>query len=252
MEDFKFDLEQKKMIVDAIVEGYRDYAAHRLDRSRNMVISSAFSYTKGNFIDSKVAEECSKLGFTFKKSKAGLAWVYLQFEHGETKRLFLIKNNAYFDPESFSRATLPSSDGRKGAKRTYLHELSKINSDISFEQFGTYQVTDHFGDVNFLEQPSFFTSEEMAKSDLQNLNKMYNEFHILTYTIDDAFQISEIKQYLPNPENNKAYLIDNLSDFISGAELGSEERDVLAPESQEEIYYPGAYDIGILSEEKVK
>lgn len=66
------------MIVDAIVDGYRDYVEHRKDRKAKMEISSAFAWTKGNFIESKVAEECVDHGFTYKKSKAGLTWGYLQ------------------------------------------------------------------------------------------------------------------------------------------------------------------------------
>ncbi|CDQ37961.1 hypothetical protein BN990_00227 [Virgibacillus salexigens] len=56
MEQFKFDPKDGETIVHAIVEGYRDYIDHRKDRNANMKISSAFAWTKGNFIESKIAE----------------------------------------------------------------------------------------------------------------------------------------------------------------------------------------------------
>ncbi|SEL82529.1 hypothetical protein SAMN05518856_11989 [Paenibacillus sp. OK003] len=76
--------------------------------------------------------------------------------------------------------------------------------------------------------------------------------HILTceyYAIDEAFQISRIQHYLPNPHDNIAYFIEDLSDRISGAELNDSDREVLAPD-MEDIVDPAAYDIQILEEEQ--
>src|SRR5690606_26230614 len=95
MEQYKFEPAHSKMIVDSVVEGYRDYVEHRKERKQKMKISSAFAWTKGNFIESKVAEECVNHGFKYKQSKAGLTWDYLQFINGDKKSLFLIKNAAY-------------------------------------------------------------------------------------------------------------------------------------------------------------
>mgnify|MGYP001287866321 FL=1 len=53
MDRYKFDELHSKKIVAAIVEGYRDYIDHRKERHENMIISSAFAWTKGNFIDRK-------------------------------------------------------------------------------------------------------------------------------------------------------------------------------------------------------
>ncbi len=55
MKQYKFNSDDSTMIVTAIVEGYRDYVDHRKDRHENMTISSAFAWTKGNFIESKLA-----------------------------------------------------------------------------------------------------------------------------------------------------------------------------------------------------
>lgn len=47
------------LIVRIILQtGYHDYIDHRKDRKEKMKINSAFAWTKGNFIESKIAEEC--------------------------------------------------------------------------------------------------------------------------------------------------------------------------------------------------
>ncbi len=61
------------------MEGYRDYIEHRKDRHNKMKISSAFAWTKGNFIESKIADINGDLNLSYKKAKAGLTWDYLQF-----------------------------------------------------------------------------------------------------------------------------------------------------------------------------
>jgi hypothetical protein len=247
MDQYKFNSDHSKMIVEAIVEGYREYIDHRKDRREKMKISSAFAWTKGNFIESKVAEECIDHGFTYKKSKAGLTWDYLQFVHGDSKILFLIKNATYFNKESFSQAKLPTKSGRNGRTRTYLHELSQINKDLIF--------TNKRKDSSEMaaersEQLSFLVPEKQIKEELDHFKSSYNEFHILTYALDEAYQISEIIHYLPNPGDNVAYELENLSDYISGADLTEEEREVVAPDANDEIMDPAAFDIGILEEDE--
>lgn len=243
MEKYKFNSEDNEMIVHAIVEGYREYIDHRKERREKMQISSAFAWTKGNFIESKLAESCINHGFSFQKSKAGLTWDYLQFIHEETKKLFLIKNAAYFDEKCFSQAKSPNSlvDGHS---RTYLHELSKINKD-SFPQSEEKLAFEHS------EQLSFFVTENQVKEELDHY-QTYDEFHILTYKLDEAYQVSKIMHYLPNPADNIAYKIEELSRYISGAELTDEEREIIAPTANEEILDPAAFDIGIFEEKQTE
>ncbi|WP_046231759.1 hypothetical protein [Paenibacillus algorifonticola] len=248
MDQYKFSPAHNNMIVDAIVEGYRDYVDHRKDRKSKMKISSAFSWTKGNFIESKLAEECIAHGFTYKKSKAGLTWDYLQFINGDSKILFLIKNAAYFNEDCFSQATLPDESESKGSLRTYLHELSKINKDLPFSS--SEKSPKRAKQTERVEQLSLFILESKVKADLDNFKSSYNEFHILTYSIDEAYQISEVLHYLPNPNDNIAYLVEDLSDFISGATLSDEDREVVAPEINDDRMDPAAFDIGIYEDKK--
>ena len=248
MDQYKFKSEHNKMIVEAIVDGYRDYVEHRKDRKAKMKISSAFAWTKGNFIESKIAEECVDFGFTYKKSKAGLTWDYLQFIHGDSKILFLIKNAAYFNENCFSQAKLPSNRRKKGPWRTYLHELSKINNGLVFPS--TQQSPNEEKEFDSYEQLSFLVFERQVIDELENFKSSYTEFHILTYELDEAYQISKIMHYLPNPNDNIAYEVEDLSNFISGADLTDEDREVIAPEINEDIMDPAAFDIGILEEEQ--
>ena len=252
MEQYKFKPQHSQMIVRAIIEGYREYIEHRIDRRDNMEISSAFAWTKGNFIESKIAEYCKEDDgkvFTHKKSKAGLTWDYLQFTHKDSKVLFLIKNAAYFNEKCFSRAKLPTGDDLKGVMRTYLHDLSKINVDLNFPIEPPLNDADQSEKVVQLSLPIQVSQVTRVKEELKQLSSLYNEFHILTYAIDDAYQISEVKHYLPNPHDNIAYFIEDLSDLISGAELSDHEREVLAPDV-DDILDPAAYDIEILEEER--
>ncbi|MCJ0931506.1 hypothetical protein [Virgibacillus halodenitrificans] len=243
MEKYKFSQDHSEIIVQAIVEGYREYIEHRKDRHEKMHISSAFAWTKGNFIESKLAEISHGLNLTFKKAKAGLTWDYLQFIHGETKMLFLIKNAAYFNENYFSQARLPRNNNSKNHLRTYLHELSKINQHIIFPT----ESLDHSETQQSI-QLSLFIPEGQVKEELEQIQSYYNEFHILTYKIDEASQISKIMHYLPNPEDNIAYKIEDLSTYISGAELTDEEREVIAPEQDSDIIDPAAFDIGIFED----
>lgn len=248
MEQYKFNPSDGKEIVTAIVEGYRDYIEHRKDCHDKMVISSAFAWTKGNFIESKLAEISSDLKFKYKRAKAGLTWDYLQFINGEKKQLFLIKNAAYFNPNCFSQAVSPN---RKSidSRRTYLYELSKINQNLQFPS-DIHTENEFFNEESV--QLSLFISEQHIKEDIENFHASFNEFHILTYNIDEAYQISEIMHYLPNPANNIAYEIENLSEYISGAELTNEEREIIAPDQDSDIMDPAVFDIGIFEEKDKK
>lgn len=248
MDEYKFNPEHSKMIVDAIVDGYHDYIEHRRDRKSKMKISSAFAWTKGNFIESRLAEESVNHGFTYKKSKAGLTWDYLQFIHGDSKILFLIKNAAYFNENSFSQAKLPNNSDKKARHRTYLQELSTINKNLTFSSL--QQSSDKGQQPRVVEQLSFWVIERQVRDELETFTSSYDQFHILTYALDEAYQISEIMHYLPNPADNIAYIIEDLSHLISGAELTDEEREVIAPEMAEDIMDPAAFDIGIFDEEE--
>lgn len=228
------------MIVDAIVEGYRDYIEIRKKYRNSMAISSAFAWTKGNFIEHKVAERARSFGFHFKRAKAGMTWDYLQFIHDDDKLMFVIKDAAYFLPTGFTQSRLPNPLIQSSSQRTYLHELSRLNQHIIFSD-------DH-------KEPSFVFEEEMQQGEFdfgleQNQGSPaadffshINEFHILTYALDSHHQMSEIMHYLPNPDDNLAYVVEDLSPLITGAELSEDDRRIFAPDEDEYMRYIAEFE----------
>lgn len=65
MDQYKFSPEHNQMIVDAIVDGYRDYIEHRKNRK------SAFAWTKGNFIESNLLKSVLLTALHTKSPKQG-------------------------------------------------------------------------------------------------------------------------------------------------------------------------------------
>lgn len=65
MVGFSDDL--NKAIVKGINQGYSDYILERVKKEDEMIISDAYSYMKGNHIDTAVAETLNKL-MIFEKS----------------------------------------------------------------------------------------------------------------------------------------------------------------------------------------
>jgi len=182
------------------------------------------------------------------KAKAGLTWDYLQFIQENNKSLFLIKNAAYFNENCFSHAVLPNKDISREHRRTYLHELSKINNALEFpSKEKNPSIT---SEQNI--QLSLFVPESQIQEELDQFRSFYNEFHVLTYKIDEAYQISEVMHFLPNSEDNVAYTVEDLSIYIAGAELTDDEREIVAPESNRDLISPEAFDIGIFEEKERK
>lgn len=247
LEKYQFSQGHNQVIVRAIVEGYRKYIDHRIDRKGKMTISSAFAWTKDNFIESEIAETGKEHGFTFERSKAGPTWNYLQFINDETKSLFLMKNADYFNPEFFARSKTPIPGQSTGNSRTYMQELAKINQRIEFSEDNKPGVSKY---SNQSKLPLSYVPESQISEQLALFNSKYDSFHILTYKLDQAQQINEVMHYLPNPADNIAYLIEDLSHYISGAELTDQDRSIVSPEHDEAYFDPEIFDLGILEEEK--
>lgn len=246
MQKHKFTQEHYTMIVKAIIDGYREYIEHRKDRDNKMIISSAFAWTKGNFIESKIAETCKEIGFTYIFSKAGPTWPYLQFIDHDTKSLFLIRNARYFNSTNFANPKVPIPGKEQGKSRTYLHELSKLNRYI---EFSPEYKPKKLQQENKKQLSILYITEKEVSEQLELFSSEYESFHILTYELDAAQQITKVMHYLPNPADNIAYEIADLTDYISGAELTDEERSIIAPE-KDDLIDPAAFDLSILEEEK--
>lgn len=243
LKQYQFSQEQNEMLVSAIVNGYRKYIDHRSERKEKMAISSAFAWTKENFIESEIAEASKPYGFTYERSKAGPTWDYLQFIHHETESVFLMKNASSFNPESFANSKIPIPGQSRGNSRTYLQELALINREIKFSEDNK---PDTSKPLNQGESLLSYIRKDQISEQLTLFKSKYHSFHVLTYQLDRVQQVSQIMHYAPNPANNIAYLIEDLSDYISGATLTEEERLMIAPENEGDQFDPEVFDLGIL------
>lgn len=213
MKHFQLPHELNISIVDGIVEGYKDYLSVRKEKARELKVHGAYAWVKGNHIDHHVAVECEKHGVTGRLSKAGLTWQYLQFQLKEDKVLFLVKNARYFDPNAVDKGK--DVKGRtRWTKTSYMANLTNINSSIEFPEVADLiqQGQSTQLQLELLEDAQVV---QIDSNDTLEVSKQYNRFYIVTYEIDSEFLISEIKLWMPNPVNNKAYLVKNLTEFIN-------------------------------------
>lgn len=211
MKNFRLSEALNESIVDGIIEGYKDYVQVRKEAARHLKIHGAYAWVKGNHIDHHVAVHCEKNGVESRLSKAGVTWQYLQFYIEEDKSLFLIKNARYFDPEAVDKGK--DTYGRSKTKKVaYMNELIRINENIDFP-INTNKNRDNqsiqlalFDEIPFL---------SLSKEEASQLAKQYNRFYIVSYEIDDNYFIDTIKLWMPNPINNKAYLVEDLTELIN-------------------------------------
>jgi hypothetical protein len=213
MKQFHLPRELNISIVDGIIEGYKDYLSVRREKARELKIHGAYAWVKGNHIDHHIALECEKHGVSGRPSKAGLTWQYLQFQQKDDKVLFLVKNARYFDSNAVDKGK-----DVKGLTRTsessYISNLTNINSPIDFPDMVEYSLQGQSTQLQ-LELLEDVQAVQIDSNDTLEISQQYNRFYIVTYEIDSEFLINEIKLWMPNPANNKAYLVENLSEYIN-------------------------------------
>lgn len=243
MNQYSFSSEVNQKIVDGILNGYNEYIQVRADKKRTMNISGAYAWTKGNHIDDAVSKELLDLNITFNSAKAGYTWGYLQFNHndGEGNRMFMIKNAKYFNVKEFDRSKTPLGEKTSSKRTNYILELSKANSAIQFKE---HAETSSQEQLTLVVDLGFHHLEE-SNDVAQELSKAFNEFHIITYSTDEANQINEIKQYMPNPIDKKAYLVNDLSAYIGTSQVETDMVDYSIVDSESEELMYDAQDFGI-------
>ncbi|MEN1934983.1 hypothetical protein AAIE21_05070 [Paenibacillus sp. 102] len=254
MQGYTFDAGVNQVIVDGILNGYKSYIDERNEKQRTMLISDAYAWVKGNHIDDQTARECAKVGIEYAKAKAGYTWGYLQFSDSEDKSMFIVKNAKYFNEENF-----PGGKGINGKKRrktndeNYLKKLSRINHNIIFPEARTL-FTGEEENIEFLSIFDDNTLKALEDTDVKKMQEEYNKFYIVTYEIDEAFMISKILLWMPNPNDEKAYLIDDLTELINNSSVDFDDIDITVLESDELDYNydsPAAVDFDIFHEEEL-
>lgn len=209
MKDYNLNEELNRKIVIGLIQGYQDYLDVRKEKANSMRISRAYAWVKGNHIDDQISKECESQGVVFNTAKAGLAWHYLQFIQENEKIMFIVKNGRYFSKSQVSKGK--DAKGRiRNEKMSYMEKLMKINENIDFNDTKFYSE-----EVRQLELIEDIPLSELDNEAISKIEPNFNRFYIVTYEIDESHLISDISLYLPNPNDNRAYLIDNLTKFIS-------------------------------------
>jgi len=246
----KFRLSEKlnESIVDGIIEGYKDYLRVRKEAARNLKVHGAYAWVKGNHIDHYVAVECEKLGVESKLSKAGVTWQYLQFYIEDVKSLFLIKNARYFDPEAVDRGK--DTYGRsKNKKSAYMEEFISIKGNIKFPNKSNKTLGSQSLQLALFDEIPF---DSLTKESVTEIAKQHERFYIVTYEIDDEYLINDIKLWMPNPVNNKAYLVEDLTELINTKTshiIEMEEQTKAILQNSTEMPDASLYDIEIVEDD---
>ncbi|MDI2588066.1 hypothetical protein OR571_13310 [Psychrobacillus sp. NEAU-3TGS] len=251
MNDYKLAEVLNQKIVDGLMEGYREYLNVRREKSRTMRVSGAYAWVKGNHIDDQVATSCESYGVQSKLAKAGLTWQYLQFKHHDEKILFIVKNARYFDEEQVDQGKDANGKTRK-SKMSYMEKLMGINEGIDFGNIKT-QESNGSVQLELLEDLRLSEADDIA---IASIESEFTRFYIVTYAIDENQLISKISLLMPNPKNNKAYLIDDLIKYVNPShdiDIDEELKDALSNSVEtNDDYNAFKFDIGLNDDSEEK
>ncbi|MFX0560731.1 hypothetical protein TEPIDINF_002165 [Tepidibacillus infernus] len=233
MKEYQLGKQVSQRIVDGILQGYKNYIQERIEKSQQMKISSAYAWVKGNHIDDQTAIKCEEIGIKFNKARAGYTWGYLQFIDENESSMYIIRNSRYFDEENFSKGRKVTGErNRDQENENYLKKLSKINQNIQFPTEPTLFMdeTDVHKSMTLFDDA---VMKSLLDSDVAKLQQEFNKFYIITYEIDQANMIASIKVWLPNPENDKAYLVEDLTDLINTSSIDLTDLDTSVLENDQ-------------------
>jgi len=249
--EYKLATDLNQNLVNGIFDGYREYLEVRREKAKSLKVSGAYAWVKGNHIDHHVALACEAYGVESILSKAGLTWQYLQFMHNDEKILFVVKNARYFNEDQVNHGR--DATGRtRNKKISYMEELMQINSGVDFN----YIPSDVIEPSTQLEL-ELIEDVRLSENDNLEISKIksnYDRFYIVTYKIDEGQQIEEIRLWMPNPVNNKAYLIDDLTLYVNAShalDIDDELKTVLTNNDSDSYLEAHAFGI-VLDDAKEK
>ncbi|WP_079480586.1 spr1630 family ClpXP-sensitive toxin [Halobacillus salinus] len=252
MKKYQFSSEISQTIVNGILQGYKNYIQERELKKEEMRISSAYAWVKGNHIDDQTAEECETHGISYSKAKAGYTWGYLQFNLESERKMFIIKNAKYFDTDNFPNTRHVT--GKKGSKgeESYLKKLSRINRHVDFPSNMTFDF-DSAREQNYVIFDDQ-TMKDLEEPQVQNLEENCDQFYILTYEIDEANMISALRLLMPNPSDNIAYEVEDLSGYIGTSTVNFDDvnPEILTDQEEEFVGSTPAYEYGIYHESELE
>ena len=209
---YKFSDELNIRLVRGIEKGYSEYAELRSEKRKQLRVSGAYAWVKGNHIEDQVSRELDDYDIQYNIDKAGYTWEYLKFNNTDEKYLFLIKNANIIRGKSRGNPRIDSLNADN-----YLAELSKINSKVRNEEFQESEQ----GTLEFLDLESLPQEE---KKDIAKLNEQYERFYILSYSIDrHTRMLLSVDLWMPESQGeNKVSMIkiDSLGQYLGN--IGSD------------------------------
>lgn len=211
-------------IVDGTLKGYLDYLDERKAKKKEMLVSGAYAWTKGNHIDDQVAKIGQSAGIDFTVEKASYTWEYLQFTLNEKADTFMliVKN---------SRRIRQTFDGVIKKEKNYLTDLADLNLP-AFKETGLTLLEK----TEQIELELNYPEEIKAIQEGRSLAVEHacSRFYIVTYEInDDTKIIDSIHLMMPNSVTMSLVSIKDLSTYMAS--------------SPYEITYE---DVAIIKEEK--
>lgn len=212
MNDFSLPNKLSQSIVDGILKGYKDYLGVRKQAQKDLKVSGAYAWVKGNHIDSSVDDACSNYdGIESSIEKAGYTWEYLQFTLKESQEKYLVIMKS-------ARGITKTFDGKNDGKKkaNYLHDLAGINNPIIDSNKMLSSVSAGKSIQLELTMPEL---EAISKNAVLEAPVDYNRFYVVTYEFDDQSKmISKIALTLPNQKKMTLVEVADLTPFINTSE----------------------------------
>ncbi len=223
--DYNLDPTFNQALTNGILQGYKGYLAVRKTASKELAVSRAYAWVKGNHIDSGVLTACQQLQTVDHRiAKAGYAWEYLQFmlKSSQKPYLIIIKN---------VRSTDKVFNGSNSnvSPENYLYKLADANNNLNISS------APHSENNAKQLQLELFPGETTSdKNDVSSLSTNISCFYVVTYEIDDESKmIKQIKLTMPNPQKKVLTQITDLTPLIteSSVTIDPEELSVIQNDS---------------------
>lgn len=213
------------LISVALNKGIKQYASELLRMKKLLKVYGGFAWTKGNFVDSAVAEafeNSDDKSIQFKIAKSGYAWSYIQFDFDNGEPALLVIKPGSYRPKQFS-----DNNDTKLLQQDAIGQLMHIN-DKNFDDEDDKSLKISQGEQMVLDLEAGSQSE--IKSTIQNLSKNgdVGRFYILTYELSPTGEVIDLSLNMPYSKAMQMIKIQNLKDFIHDSLLDKEGQDVLA------------------------
>lgn len=213
MKQYRLDPKLNQAIVDGILHGYKNYLLEKRKKKETMHISSAYAWVRENHIDDQVARFCRSFDYSFRNAMTGTSWKYLQFTNKKQRTMFIVKNERYLQQKNIiPEHEVDPFTGMKVDRKHYLYRLAQINKDVQFS-FSEQLVLPLHEDMNlYLELDE---KETALDREIKTLMDQFSLFYIVSYELNKQAFISRIRLLIPSPMDGQAYMIEDLTPFIS-------------------------------------